>query len=181
MYVYYWLCDKSLVLFQKWKVVESFSMLQKAFSVVNFSLKDDSMLFFSCLLKWIVIISFMFLVIFCIMLSDGIFFCSCLNKFLPFRISFNTDVFIVIISFLVLCSVFIESNPKMFVIGLLSEFLDYRFKSFPYFFSIPAVIQNMNNCFIIFIASITNWWYIVFVFSVIICFWLISNILCSSL
>ena len=91
------------------------------------------------------------------MLSDGIFVCSCLNKFLPFRISFNTDVFIVIISFLVLCSVFIESNPKMFVIGLLSEFLDYRFKSFPYFFSIPAVIQNMNNCFIIFIASITNW------------------------
>lgn len=174
-------CDKSLVLFQKWKVVESFSMLQKAFSVVNFSLKDDSMLFFSCLLKWIVIISFMFLFIFCIMLSDGIFFCSCLNKFLPFRISFNTDVFIVIISFLVLCLVFIESNPKMFVIGLLSEFLDYRFKSFPYFFSIPAAIQNMSNCFIIFIASITNWWYIVFVFSVIICFWLISNILCSSL
>ena len=174
-------CDKSLVLFQKWKVVESFSMLQKAFSVVNFSLKDDSMLFFSCLLKWIVIISFMFLFIFCIMLSDGIFFSSCLNKFLPFRISFNTDVFIVIISFLVLCSVFIESNPKMFVIGLLSEFLDYRFKSFPYFFSIPAVIQNMNNCFIIFIVSITNWWYIVFVFCVIICFWLISNILCSSL
>ena len=116
-------CDKSLVLFQKWKVVESFSMLQKAFSVVNFSLKDDSMLFFSCLLKWIVIISFMFLFIFYIMLSDGIFFSSCLNKFLPFRISFNTDVFIVIISFLVLCSVFIESNPKMFVIGLLSEFL----------------------------------------------------------
>lgn len=172
-------CDKSLVLFQKWKVVESFSMLHKAFSIVNFSLKD-----FSCLLKWIVIISFMFLFIFCIMLSDGIFFSSCLNKFLPFRISFNTDVFIVIISFLVLCSVFIESNPKMFVIGLLSEFLLSFWiigsKVFHIFFLFLQLYKTwiIVSLSLLYLSQIGD---ILFLCSAISCFWLISNIQCSSL
>ena len=117
-------------------------------------------------------ISFILLFIFCIMLSVGFFFFPCLNRFLVFHVSFDMDVFIAIINFLVLCSVFIVFNPKMFVLGLLSEFLlfDYGFKSVPCFFSISAVIESLNNCFVMFIASVTDWWYIVFAFSVIIFF-----------
>ena len=129
-------------------------------------MKFHSVLFFSCLLKWIVIISFMFLFMFCIMLSVGIFFFSCLNRFLAFHILFSKDVFIVIISFLVLCSVFIAFNPKMFVIGLLPQFLLSVFimgsKVFHIFFFISAVIERINNCFVLFVASITHWWYVVF-------------------
>ena len=126
-------------------------------------------------------ISFILLFIFCIMLSVGFFFFPCLNRFLVFHVSFDMDVFIAIINFLVLCSVFIAFNPKMFVLGLLSEFLlfDYGFKSVPCFFSISAVIESLNNCFVMFIASVTDWWYIVFAFSVIIFFWLTYNILCT--
>ena len=94
-----------------------------------------------------VIIYFMFLFMFCIMLSVGIFSFSCLNRFLAFHISFNMDVFIVIISFLVLCLVFIAFNPKMFVMGLLSQFLLSVFimgsKVFHIFFLISAVIERI--------------------------------------
>ena len=69
-----------------------------------------------------VIISFIFLFMFCIMLSVDVFFFSCVNRFPAFQISFNMDVFIVISSFLVLCSVFIAFNPKTFVIRFLTEF-----------------------------------------------------------
>ena len=149
-------------------------MVHKAFSIGNFSWKDNIVFFFSCLLQWIVIISFKFHFIFCVILYVGIFFCSCLTKFLPFYILFNEDVFLIIINFWVLFSVFIAFKPKMFYMGLFSEFgfsfFYYGFKCVPYFFSIPTVVENVNICFIVFTTSITHWWYIIFVFSVIICF-----------
>ena len=117
----YYLFVWQILSFWKWKIKELFWMVHKAFLIANIFWKDSIVLFFSCLLKWIVIISFQLLFIFCIMLSVGTFFCSCLNKFLAFHISFNMDVFIVIINFRVLFSVFIAFKPKMFCIKLFSE------------------------------------------------------------
>ena len=135
-------------------------------------MKSDSALFFSCLLKWMVIISFV---------SLYVLYCYLLVFLFFMYISFSMDVFIVIISFLALCLVFSAFHPKMFIIGLLSEFLLSFFIMGSKVFHISAVIERVNNCFVLFVASITHWWYVVFAFSVIICFWLTYNILCSNL
>ena len=143
MCVYVFFCVWQILNFQKWKVKELCWVVHKAFLIANLFLKDGSVLFFSCLLKWIVIISFKFLFIFCIMLSVGIFFCSCLNKFLDFHISFNMDGFIVIINFLVLFSVFIAFKPKIFCIKLFSEL------GFNFF----IIGSNMFHIFFLFLQS----------------------------
>ena len=116
--------------------------------MVIFFLKSDSVLFFSCLLKWMVIISF---------LSLYVLYCYLLVFLFFMYISFSMDVFIVIISFLALCLVFSAFHPKMFIIGLLSEFLLSFFIMGSKVFHISAVIERVNNCFVLFVASITHW------------------------
>ena len=169
------MCVWQILSFKTEKLKSCFEWYIKRFQSGIFLEKILCCFFFSCLLKWIVIISFKFHFIFCVILYVGIFFCSCLNQFLPFYILFNVDVFLIIINFPVLFSVFIVFKPKMFCIGLFSElgfsFFYYWFKCVPYFFSIPTVVENVNICFIVFTTSITHWWYIIFVFSIIMFFY----------
>ena len=160
-------------------------MLDKAFSIANFSWKDNIVLFFSCLLIWNVIISFKFHFIFCVILSVGIFFCSCLNKFLSFHILFNMDVFLIIISFRILFSVFIAFKPKMFCIGLFSELgFSFLIMGSNVFHSFFLFLQLWTTCIIVslYLLHLSHTGDILFLFLALsYVFWLIYNILCSNL